>query len=175
MNRLRGTLTFECGVLPWFGVGALALLLILANARPLPAMTEIINDAEVEADPEAIKAVLATFENAEEALRTRSLSAMMAIYSKAYQNRGLRKDDTSLIWQDIFARYKRLSSRHLFSRVIVDRGKKTARVTCTGGLFGVPALQREGKNESVQIDVWFEAVHHLVFEDGSWKIIGHDP
>jgi hypothetical protein len=27
----------------------------------------------------------------------------------------------------------------------------------------------------MHIDVWFEANHYLVLEEGVWKIIGHDP
>jgi len=158
-----------------FELGALVLILTLVGGGPAPAMTDIMKGAEVRADPETMKAILSIFDRAEEALRTKSLSGIMAVYSKAYQNRGLRKEDTSRIWEDIFARYERLSSRHVFSSMIVDREKGTARVTCTGALFGVSVLKREGNTEPVQIDFWFEAVHHLVLEDGVWKIIGHDP
>ena len=160
----------------------MGLVLILLCSDWTSAMTDIMEGAEVQADPEAVKAIVATFDRAEEALRTESLSGIMFIYSKAYRNRGLRKEDTSRIWEDLFARYNQLSSWHLFSKIVVDREKATARVICTGGLFGVSVLEKEGKPsptalsaEPMHIDVWFEAIHYLVLEDGAWRIIGHDP
>lgn len=169
----------------WRAAG-LGLVLILLCSGWTPAMTDIMEDAEVQADPEAVKAILATFGRAEEALRTENLTGIMAIYSQAYRNRGLRKDDTSRIWADLFARYDQLSSRHVFSKIVVSREKGTAGVTCTGALFGVSALEEEGKPspaalsasgeaEPMHIDVWFEATHYLVLEEGAWRIIGHDP
>lgn len=152
-----------------------AIVLILFATGFTSAATDILSGAEVRADPESVKAILAAFDRAEAALRTESLPAMMAIYSKAYQNRGLRKEETSRIWQDIFMRYDRLSPRHAFSRVLVDREKGTARVTCTGALSGTSVFKKEGNPEPVRIDFWFEAIHYLTFEEGVWKIVGHDP
>lgn len=172
----------------WCRAAGIGLILILLFGVRVPAATDMMEGADVQADPEAVKAILATFDRAEEALRTESLSGIAAIYSKNYRHRGLRKEDTTRIWEDIFARYNQLSSRHAFSKIIVEKkmlGKTTARVTCTGALFGVSALKREGQPslsalsasggaEPVHIDVWFEAIHYLVLEDGTWKIIGHD-
>ena len=163
-------------------VGFLFLLVLSGNSSSL-AVTDILEGAEVQADPETLKAILATFNRTEEALRTESLSGIMAVYSKDYRNRGLRNEDTSRIWEDIFSRYDQLSSRHVFSRIVVDREKGTAQVTCTGAIFGVSILRRDRKMpspasltaEPVQIDIWLEAIHYLIFEEGAWKIIGHDP
>ncbi|MBI3609996.1 MAG: hypothetical protein HY204_04730 [Nitrospirae bacterium] len=161
-------------------MAGLGVVLLLLFGGPAVAVTDIMEGAEVQADPEALKAVLAAFNRAEEALRTKNLSGITAVYSKNYQNRGLRKEETSRIWKDIFTRYDRLSSRHLFTKIVVDREKGTARVTCTGALFGVSILKQgrpspTATEEPTHIDVWFEADHHLVLEDGDWKIIGHDP
>lgn len=155
--------------------GGMALVSIFFAAGISAASTEVLSGAAVQADPESAKTIVAAFDRAEEALRAESLPAMMAVYSKAYQNRGLRKEETSRIWQDLFTRYDQLFSRHVFSKIVVDREKKTAHVTCTGALFGNSVFKKGEKPESVRIDFWFEAVHHLVFEDGAWKIIGHDP
>lgn len=163
-------------------VGFLFLLVLSGNSSS-HAVTDILDGAEVQADPETVKAILATFNRAEEALRIESLSGIMAVYSKAYRNRGLRKEDTSRIWEDILSRYDQLSSRHVFSRIVVDREKGTAQVACTGAIFGVSILRRDSKvpspasltAEPVQIDIWFDAIHYLFFEEGAWKIIGHDP
>ncbi|MBI5747313.1 MAG: hypothetical protein HZA13_09975 [Nitrospirae bacterium] len=162
--------------------GFLFFLVLFGNSHAF-AVTDILEGAEVQADPETVKAILTTFNRAEDALRAESLSGVMAVYSKDYRNRGLRKEDTSRIWEDIFSRYDHLSSRHVFSRIVADQEKKTAQVTCTGALFGVSILRRDRKMpspaaftaEPVQIDIWFDAIHYLVFEGDEWKIIGHDP
>jgi len=163
----------------WF----LFIIFLIGNTGAV-AVTDITQDAEVKADPETVKAIRNVFDRAEEALRTKNLSGIMAIYSKDYQNRGLRKVDTAHIWQDIFDRYDDLSSRHVFSKIVVDQrktGPPTAQVICTGVLYGVSIL-RKGKpaptalvEKPVYLDAWFEATHYLVLEDGRWKIIGHDP
>ena len=166
----------------------MGLTLILLSSGGTGAVTEIIKGADVRADPKTVKAILATFDRMEEALRTENLSGMMVLYSESYRHRGLRKEDTARIWENIFDRYNRLSSRHAFSRIVVE--KQTIRklfrepraiAACTGALFGVSAL-KEGKppsmaatTEPTHLDVWFETNHYLVLEDGVWKIIGHDP
>jgi hypothetical protein len=159
------------------------LSVILLTSIGALAVTDITQDAEVKADPETVKAIRGTFDRAEEALHTKSLSGLMAIYSKDYQNRGLRKTDTALIWQDIFARYDQLSSRHVFSKIVVQKNGSeppSAQVTCTGVLFGVSVLKK-GKpapaaaEKPFYLDAWFETTHYLVLENGDWKIIGHDP
>jgi hypothetical protein len=167
-----------------YSATAMGLLMILIGSSGALAVTDITQDAEVKADPDTVKAIRATFDRAEEALRTKNLSGIMAIYSKAYRNRGLRKEDTARIWQDIFARYDQLSSRHVFSKIVIEKKElrpATARVTCTGALYGVSVLRKgtpsptASGEKPIHIDVWFEATHYLVLEDGTWKIIGHDP
>jgi hypothetical protein len=167
-------------------VAGMGVVLFLLCSSSTPAVTDIMEGAEIRADSDAVKAILAAFDRTEEALRNESLSGIMAIYSKNYRHRGLRKEDTARIWEDIFARYDQFSSRHFFSKIVVEQkmlGKATAQVTCTGALFGVSVLkEKRGKpfptaqtEAPVHIDVWFDAIHYLVLEDGTWKIIGHDP
>jgi len=164
-------------------MGFLFIIVLLGSNGAL-ATTDITQDAEVKADPETVKAIRTAFDRAEEALRAKNISGIMAIYSKDYQNRGLRKVDTALIWQDIFARYDQLASRHVFSKIVVEQkkpGQPTAQVICTGALYGVSVLRKgvpsptPSVEKPVYLDVWFEASHYLVFENGGWKIIGHDP
>jgi hypothetical protein len=160
------------------------VLFIVIGGGAALAVTDITLDAEIKANPETIKAIRATFDRAEEALRTKSLSGIMAIYSKDYQNRGLRKVDTSLIWQDIFDRYDQLSSRHVFSKITVRKEKgepASAEVVCTGVLYGVSVLKKgkpapaASSEKLLYLDAWFETTHYLILENGDWKIIGHDP
>ena len=162
----------------------LSLVIILIGSNRAAAVTDITQDAEVKADPETVKSIRAAFDRAEEALLAKNLSGIMAIYSKDYQNRGLRKVDTAQIWQDIFTRYDQLSSRHAFSKIVVEQnklGQPTAQVICTGSLYGV-AILKKGKpspmasvEKPTLLDAWVETTHYLIFEDGSWKINGHDP
>ena len=159
------------------------LLFIMISSGVALAVTDIAPDAEVKADPETVKAIRAAFDRADEALRTKNLSGIMAIYSKDYQNRGLRKVDTSLIWQDIFDRYDELSSRHVFSKIVFQKNgaePPTAQVVCTGVLLGVSVFKKgkpapAASSEKLYLDAWFETTHHLILEKGDWKIIGHDP
>ncbi len=157
---------------PFIGIGIVTVFVAIGSAF---ALTEISKSAEVRADPESVEAILDTFDQAEGALEEEGLSGIMALYSDQYQNRGLRKESTSLIWQDLFNRYDRLSSRHFFSRIVVDPTGRKATVTCTGALLGTPVFRKGAVSEPVQIDTWFEAKHHLVLEEGEWRIIGHDP
>jgi len=170
----------------WLKTLAIGLLLaiILTNNRQTLAVTEITQDAEIQGDPKTIKAIRSVFDQAEEALGAKNLSGMMAVYSKNYQNSGLRKVDTALIWKDIFSRYEQLSSRHAFSKILVEQGEHgqpTAKVICTGVLFGVPILKKEKPPAAAPVDkprlldAWVQTTHYMVYENGKWKIIGHDP
>ncbi len=151
------------------------LLAGLLNDRAL-ASTDILPNAEIQADPETVQSILLTFDRAEKALRSRNLPEIMAIYSEDYQNQGLRKKETERIWQDLFSRYRTLFSKHLFSKIVVHHDRKRADVTCTGELhFRSGTLKPGGGTEPLRIQYWFEAVHHLVWEEGTWKIYGHDP
>ncbi len=160
----------------------LCVPLILFPGVRADAVTHILKGANVEASPEAVQAIVEAFDQAEEALHTEKLEAIMVFYSEDYRNWGLRKIDTAQIWKDIFERYDQLTSRHVFSQIVVNTEKSIAQVTCTGALFGAPLLGRKGRpfptgltEQQMMIDSWFEAVHYLVREDQSWKIIGHDP
>jgi hypothetical protein len=158
-----------------------ALLLFCIFEQKAWALTDILQGADIQADPASVKAIVAAFDEAEAALKAKDTIKMMMFYSDGYNNRGLRKQDTGQIWEDLFGRYDRLSSRHVFSKIVVDEKTNTAHVTCTGAIFGVP---RFGKSpgpvpmadpQAVMIDSWFEAVHHLVKQNGTWKLVGHDP
>ena len=165
---------------------AMGLALIFLLSGRAPAETEVMAGAEVLGDPGAVKAVLATFDRAEEALRTESLSGIMALYSNAYRYRGMGREDVSRAWEEIFARYDGLTSKHVFSKIAVGprafrKAPMTARVGCHGILFGIPAPSKERKSSAeasmtkpAPIDTWFGATHYLVLEGGRWKISGHD-
>jgi len=141
-----------------------------AFAAPALAETKISKGADINADDKTVKEILAAFDRTEEALRAGNLDALMAIYSKSFSYNGLKKDGLKRVWAELFARYHRMASHHIFSKIVVVNGKvPTAEVTCTGGLWATA----DTTGERVRIDSWFEEVHRLVYEDGAWRIRGH--
>ncbi|HZR47437.1 MAG TPA: hypothetical protein VFA47_12070, partial [Candidatus Manganitrophaceae bacterium] len=97
----------------------LGLLLIGCFDGRTFAATDLLPNAEIQADPETVQSILLTFDRAEKALRARNLPEIMAIYSEEYQNLGLRKEETERIWHDLFSRYRIIVSKHLFSKIVV--------------------------------------------------------
>lgn len=157
-------------------------LIFLLVAGSAFALTDIMKGAMVKADPPTVSALRASFDLVEEALRAENINGVVAIYAKDYRHQGLGKKATIRIWKNIFEKYDRLSSRHLFTKIVVDDETGVARLTCTGALMG--ALARENKDESkpedlkskpVRIDAWFEATHYMILENGAWRFTGHDP
>lgn len=75
------------------------------------------------------------------------------------------------IWRDIFSRYDRLSSRHLFSKIVVNQEMGTAEVTCTVPFLGASVLTQNEKTKPMHIDFWFEAIHLISFFDGENEFV----
>lgn len=101
------------------------------------AKVEILPGTTLEADEDTVKAILATFERAEEALKARDIDGIMAIYSESYNYHGLRKSDMRRIWESLFANHRDLSTTHLFSRIVITGPTRSpiAEVTCNGVLL----------------------------------------
>lgn len=127
--------------------------------------------AEIKGSDKDIGEILASFERAEEALHARDIDGLMALYSEQYRYHGLSKADLRKIWEEMFSRYDNLASTHRFSRIFVRGSEKhpTADISCTGSLWG---LSKETGNRVI-IDSWFNEIHHVVYEDGVWRIRGH--
>ena len=56
----------------------------------------------IEVDGATLKAVVGTFEQAEEAIKAHDLDKVMAIYSSQYNYHWLKRDDLRKIWKDLF-------------------------------------------------------------------------
>lgn len=126
--------------------------------------------AEVKADDKTVAEILATFQQAEGAIELQNLDALMNLYAQDYQYHGLAKEDLRKIWTQLFTHYRELNSNHIFSRIAVRSGQvPTAEITCSGSLYGIS--QETGERENV--DSWYGEVHHLVYQDGAWRIRGH--
>lgn len=131
--------------------------------------TDVDHRAVIKADDKTVGDILAAFNRTEEALHARDIDALMEMYARDYNYRDLMKNDVRKIWESLFAQYSQLSSTHVFSQIVAEgRKPSTAKITCTGRLWGTS----KESGERVLLDSWFLAVHHLVSEDGAWRVRG---
>lgn len=160
--------------LPLLMILAVMSSLHQACAVPAPPFRDagwvsIERSAEIKGEDKDVAAILAAFNHAEEALHVKNIDGVMALYSEQYRHHGLSKADLRKIWEEMLAQYDGLASTQVFSRVsVVSSGKvPTAQVCCTGSLWG---LSKETKQRDI-IDSWLFETHHLVYEDGEWRIL----
>jgi hypothetical protein len=127
--------------------------------------------ADIQADQRTVDELMLTFHKADEALRRQDLDVLMSIYSKNYNYHGFDKAELRNVWQDFFKQYRDFSSTHVFSSITAATTNKppTAEITCTGSLWAISKLT----GRRVNIDSWYGDIHHLVYEDGAWRIQGH--
>ncbi len=168
----------------WRGLGRLALFVSLTvlgtvhqacfvAAPPFrdTGRVSIERSADIKGDDRDVAAILAAFNHAEDALHQNNIGGVMALYSEQYRHHGLSKTDLRIIWEEMLSQYEGLASTHVFSRVSVAASGKapTAQVWCTGSLWGTSKATKQRE----VLDSWFYEIHHLVYEDGEWRIIGH--
>jgi hypothetical protein len=125
----------------------------------------------IEVNGATLKAVVGTFEQAEEAIKSHDLEKVMALYSAQYNYHGLKQDDLRKIWKDLFDEYQEIASTHLFTKMAkVGSGRDAVlEVTCTGHLWA----RSKTSGLYVPLDSWYEEIHYLVLEDGAWRIRGN--
>ena len=145
-------------------------LLVLWAPGPARSETRIARGAEVQALPEDVKELMAAFEQMDRAIRAKNLDALMGFYAGNYAHLGARRDDMRAVWATLFQEYRELTSAHTFTRIHIQRGKHLASVQCSGSMFGL----RGDTGEKEPVDHWIEEIHYLVYEDGRWKIFGHE-
>ncbi|RJQ47319.1 MAG: hypothetical protein C4534_01210 [Gaiellales bacterium] len=133
--------------------------------------TYIAHNADIQADPKTVDAIISAFRQAEAALQRGDLDAVMMLYAKSYKHHGYNETTLRGVWKDLFKEYHDFSATHVFSRIKVEPNETppTAQITCTGSLWGLS--KRTG--ERVNIDSWFGEVHYMVYENGSWRMYGH--
>jgi len=133
--------------------------------------TQLAHGAVVQADERSLAEILDTFSRADEALHKQDLDALMTIYSQSYKYHGYDKDRLRLLWKDLFLLHTQFSATHVFSKIVVNANATppTAEITCSGSLWAVSKLT----GQRVNIDSWFGDVHHLIYEDGAWRIRSH--
>lgn len=135
------------------------------------AKTQLMSGGIQDVDPQTLKELLSTFEQAEQAMRAHDIDGIMALYSDDYLYHGLKKADVQKIWKQLFDYYKELESFHTFSvvRTVGSASKLVAEITCTGVVWGT------SKDTTLRtpIDSWYEEIHYLKKENGRWRIVGN--
>ncbi len=153
----------------------LGIFLIMGMALLGPALThaatQFIPGSLTEADANTVVEVLAAFDQAEEAMKAKDLDKLMEFYANDYNYHGLTKSDVRKIWKDLFENYSDIGSSHMFSLIRMSKPSMvpTVEITCTGSLY---ATSKTTKLQ-VPIDSWYQEVHFLVKENGTWHIRGN--
>lgn len=159
-----------CGAAIFAAVFLLFMGAANGNEQPIPDKysLEIDNAAKQQLGEQTFNEVMLFFHNAENAIETRDLAALMSLYSDNYSAGDHDKRSAEQTWQRIFATFDRIAMLHKmkFGNASTDRNMVT--LQCTGLLVGVPG----GKKEPVTIDNWTNQDHILVKEGGKWKLIG---
>lgn len=152
-------------------IGLFLLVAGVAFPPTVPALTQILPDASVDADQQSLTELIGTFDRAQEAIRSRDLDALMGLYAPNYKFHGLKRDDVRRIWADLFARYDFISNIHTFSAIKVTKSGNVvmAEITCTGAVW---ANSRDTK-QRIPIDSWHQEVHRLAKSKDGWRILGN--
>ena len=106
------------------------------------------------------------YDGIEDALSKKDLDALMTYYADDYNHNGVDKQHLRSLWTKMFAKFDKLYSTHIFSKVEV-KGTEAA-LKCTGVLMGWP----KGGSDFGIVDNWTVSPHYMSKKSGSWKIVG---
>ena len=113
------------------------------------------------------------FHEAEKAIETKDLKALMGLYSESYTDGEHNKKSAEEIWERIFATFEMTATRHNMRLVKMAEDKNMVIFRCSGLLLGVPNQNAKMKQKGpITIDNWALQDHVLVKEAGKWKLIG---
>lgn len=116
----------------------------------------------------AAEEVHAFFDEAERAIESKDLNALMALYSENYVNGPHKKADISITWKRLFETFDNLAMTHNMRFTTADAKSKVMILQCSGILVGAP----KGDPGVIAIDSWMNSDHILVKENGKFKLIG---
>ena len=123
----------------------------------------------VEIEQAELQNIADFFHQAELAIESENIDALMALYSDRYTNlRNHDKEFAEELWTRIFAGFDNLSSRHSMQLINYDKAAGQAVTECDGLLTGTP----KGENHSVTIDRW-DKQRHILVKEGDWKLFGN--
>ncbi|MBF0169565.1 MAG: hypothetical protein HQK87_00505 [Nitrospinae bacterium] len=110
------------------------------------------------------------FHDAEIALETEDMDAIMALYSDGYANGPHNKASLIPIWKRIFRDFDNLYTKHNM-RVVTESGDSPVMIIrCSGILMGTP--KGESNAVAIALDYWINNDHILVKEKGTWRLVG---
>jgi len=129
---------------------------------------EVDNSVKEQLGEKTANEVIAFFHNAEMAIQSRDIEALMVLYSDGYRDGVHDKASARRIWERIFKRFNELATRHNMSLVTNSSDKDLVIMRCSGILLGIS----EGSSGPIPIDNWNKQDHVLKKEDGQWKLVG---
>jgi len=125
--------------------------------------------ASVEIEPGELQDIANFFHQAEHAIESENVDALMALYSDQYTNLSNHdKEFAEELWNKIFAGFDNISSRHSMKLITYNKDAGQAVTECNGLLIGTP----KGENHPVTIDRWDNQRHILIKED-HWRLFGN--
>ncbi|MDH4185772.1 MAG: hypothetical protein OEV08_02130 [Nitrospira sp.] len=153
------------------GIALVFTVLLTGTVPAANAKTNIPAGAVVEVNQATVGQILDVFHRAETAIAERNIDGVMALYATGYNYHGLHQADVRKIWLDLFEEYRDITEVHFFSKITTVGSGSNAiiEVTCTGSLSG----RSKTSGLRVPIDSWYEEVHYLTLEQGSWRIRGN--
>ncbi|MDH5639379.1 MAG: hypothetical protein OEZ04_12910 [Nitrospinota bacterium] len=117
---------------------------------------------------ETMEKVSLFFEEAEAAINSGNLEALMALYSNSYKNGDHDKASAREIWKKIFHTFDGMSTMHNMKLVNYSQDGGLVVIGCSGILLG----KRKGEDDRVPVDTWTNEEHILTLEKGKWKLVG---
>ncbi|MBQ62741.1 MAG: hypothetical protein CMQ19_11795 [Gammaproteobacteria bacterium] len=113
-------------------------------------------------------AIMTFFHDAEVAIETKNIDALMDLYSENYTDGTHDKGSAYEIWTRIFSTFEFMATHHNMKLVSVTNGKNVVVFRCSGLLLGAPNVEKG----VITIDNWNQQDHVLTLEDGNWKLLG---
>jgi hypothetical protein len=157
---------------------AILFVTFLTNTNSNGAMAEqaLSEKYSMEIDPKSrerlgeqtYQEVLTFFHDAEVAIETKNIDALMDLYSENYTDGQHNRDSAREIWTRIFATFDTMATHHNMKLVNVTEKRNVVIFRCSGLLLGVPDIKRG----SITIDNWNQQDHVLALENGKWKLLG---
>jgi ketosteroid isomerase-like protein len=138
----------------------------LATSSYAKSRIQLPESSMIQGDKDAVKELETFYDGIEEALSKKDLGAIMTYYADDYNHNGVDKSHLRALWSKMFARFDKLYSTHIFSKVEV-KGAEAA-LKCTGVLMGWP----KGGSDYEIVDNWTTSPHYLSKKSGTWKIVG---
>lgn len=118
--------------------------------------------------PAVAKEVGDFFDDAEKALESKDLTALMNLYSEGYANGTHKKADIAITWKTIFETFNSLAMTHNMRFISTDPKSNVVILRCSGMITGEP----KDEKGLIALDSWMNTDHVLVKEGGKFKIIG---